>query len=233
MPFGNAQTLSDDEVYAIVAYILYSNELVDEEFVLSNETFLDVELPNAGGFIVDDRGETEYEDWTREPCMRNCKENVEITMRARVLDVTPQEDAAVTPAASPETDDTVEDAALAVEAPEPDGDEAEADPALIASGEKVFKKCKACHQVGEDAKNRVGPLLNGVIGQAVAANEDFKYSNALKALAESGAVWDEATLADFLSDPKGFAKGTRMSFKGLSKPDDIAAVAAYLGTFDD
>ena len=60
MPYGNAGTLSDDETYAIVAYILYSNDLIDDDFVLSNETFFDVEMPNADGFIVDDRAETEY-----------------------------------------------------------------------------------------------------------------------------------------------------------------------------
>jgi cytochrome c len=88
MPFGNAQSLEPDEVYAIVAYILYSNNLVDEDFVLSNETFLDVEMPNANGFIIDDRTTTEAH-FVTEPCMENCKEEVEITMRARVLDVTP------------------------------------------------------------------------------------------------------------------------------------------------
>ena len=92
MPFGNAQSLKADEVYAIVAYILYSNDLVDEDFVLSNETFADVVLPNHGGFILDDRLETEHSKWVGEPCMENCKEDVKVTMRAMVLDVTPDED---------------------------------------------------------------------------------------------------------------------------------------------
>lgn len=90
MPFGGAQTLTDDEVYAIVAYILYSNDLVDDEFVLSHENFMDVEMPNAGGFIVDDREKSEAHFWNPNPCMENCKESVEITMRAAVLDVTPE-----------------------------------------------------------------------------------------------------------------------------------------------
>ena len=92
MPFGGAQVLSADETYAIVAYILYSNYLVDDEFVLSNENFLEVEMPNADGFIVDDREETEYSKWRTEPCMTNCKDDVKITMRATVLDVTPDEE---------------------------------------------------------------------------------------------------------------------------------------------
>lgn len=91
MPFGGAQTLAPDDVYAIVAYILYSNDLVDEDFVLSNENFLEVEMPNANGFIIDDRDTVEVPVFTREPCMSNCKDSVEITMRATVLDVTPDE----------------------------------------------------------------------------------------------------------------------------------------------
>ncbi|MFP7675357.1 c-type cytochrome [Marivita sp. S0852] len=91
MPYGSAQILSDDEVYAIVAYILYSNFLVEDDFVLSNENFLEVEMPNADGFIVDDRAETEYPMWRTEPCMENCKDSVEITMRSSVLNVTPED----------------------------------------------------------------------------------------------------------------------------------------------
>ena len=89
MPFGDAQTLSVDDTYAIVAYILYSNTIVEDDFVLSNENFLEVEMPNKDGFIVDDREATEYPVFTNR-CMENCKENVEITMRAMVLDVTPE-----------------------------------------------------------------------------------------------------------------------------------------------
>ena len=65
-----------------------------DDFELSNENFLEVEMYNTDGFIVDDRAETEYPIWTAEPCMENCKESVEITMRASVLDVTPEEEGA-------------------------------------------------------------------------------------------------------------------------------------------
>ena len=107
MPYGNAGTLSDDEVYAIVAYILYSNDLIEEDFVLSNENFMEFEMPNAGGFIVDNRAETEYAIWSGEPCMTACKDSVAITMRALVLDVTPELDGntattAVSATAAPE-----------------------------------------------------------------------------------------------------------------------------------
>lgn len=90
MPFGNAQILTADDTYAIVAYLLYSNDLVDEDFVLSKDNFLQVEMPNADGFIVDDREKVEYPKFSaEEACMANCKDTVEITMRASVLDVTP------------------------------------------------------------------------------------------------------------------------------------------------
>ena len=77
----------------MLAYILYSNDIIDdEEFVLSNENFLDVEMPNANGFIIDDRDATEYPFFRENPCMQDCKLTVEVTMRARVLDVTPEDD---------------------------------------------------------------------------------------------------------------------------------------------
>lgn len=227
MPFGDAQSLTPDEVYAIVAYILYSNDLVDDEFVLSDETFLEVELPNADGFILDDRLEAEKHFWNPEPCMENCKENVEITMRALVLDVTPEEESAEAPAgAAPAQEATAEEA---VE--EPVETAAVLDPELVAKGEKTFKKCKACHQVGEGAKSKTGPILNGIVGAPAGHEEGFRYSKAMKAAAEGGLVWDEAELAAFLAKPKKYMKGTKMSFAGLKKDSDIEAVIAYLQSY--
>ncbi|WP_371224715.1 c-type cytochrome [Roseovarius sp. 2305UL8-3] len=227
MPFGGAQTLETDEVYAIVAYILYSNDLVDEDFVLSNENFTDVVLPNAEGFIVDDRLEAESHFWNAEPCMENCKDSVEITMRAMVLDVTPEEEAsAAEPAA---TEDVVEVAAVAEEEPAVAALDAE----LIAAGEKVFKKCKACHQIGEDATNKVGPILTGIVGGAAGGVEGFKYSKVLTQMAEDGLVWDEESLTAFLAKPRDFMKGTKMSFAGLKKDEDLSAIIAYLSSYGD
>ena len=77
MPYGNAQSLSADEVYGITAYILYSEGLVDYDFVLSNENFTEVRLPNEDGFYVDDRVETEFPVFTAEPCMTDCKAEVD------------------------------------------------------------------------------------------------------------------------------------------------------------
>ena len=233
MPYGSAQTLSDDDVYAIVAYILYSNFLVEDDFVLSNENFLEVGMPNANGFIVDDRAESEYPMWRTEPCMENCKDSVEITMRASVLNVTPEDEAAETAeevieaaAVASETEAEPEVAAAVAEA-EPAADAV--DPALVAAGEKVFGKCKACHQVGDSAKNRVGPILNGIVGADIASVDGFKYSKTLEGM---DGAWTADSLAAFLEDPRGFAKGTKMSFAGLKSAEDIAAVTAYLASFE-
>lgn len=93
MPFGAAQTLTPDEVYAVSAYVLYLNDVVtDEEFELSKESFSEVEMPNAEGFVEDPRPDTAtLADGP--PCMTACKPSVEITMRAMVLDVTPDSEA--------------------------------------------------------------------------------------------------------------------------------------------
>ncbi|RXV66926.1 cytochrome c family protein [Roseovarius sp. A46] len=115
--------------------------------------------------------------------------------------------------------------ALAVAAPA----WAEGDP---EAGEKVFRKCKACHMVGEGAKNRVGPVLNGVVGGPVASVEGFKYSDVFQEMAAEDAVWTEEELAAFLDSPRKYAKGTKMAFPGLRKEEEIADVIAYLATFE-
>jgi len=228
MPYGNAGTLTADETYAIVAYILYSNDLIEDDFVLSKDTFLDVEMPNADGFILDNRMETEVAIWSGEPCMTDCKDSVEVTMRALVLDVTPEEE--TTQAAAEEPAAAAEPVAAEPQ-PAPEPEVAAVDPALIAAGEKVFRKCKACHQVGDGAKNRSGPILNGVVGAAAGHIDGFKYSKALIEKAEEGLVWNDETLAAFLAGPKKYIKKTKMGFAGLKKDADIEAVIAYLATF--
>jgi cytochrome c len=100
------------------------------------------------------------------------------------------------------------------------------------AGEKVFKKCKACHEVGEDAKNKVGPSLNGIVGAAAGQNADFKYSDALMEKAGEGLVWDEANLTAFLTKPKDFLPKTKMSFAGLRKEQEIMDVIAYMASFE-
>ena len=75
------------------------------------------------------------------------------------------------------------------------------------AGAKVFKKCKACHKVGDKAKNGTGPLLNGVYNAAGGQVEKFKYSKALKTAVEGGLIWDDANLRAFLTKPKGLYEG--------------------------
>ena len=104
---------------------------------------------------------------------------------------------------------------------------------LIKAGEKVFKKCKACHKVGEGAKNGSGPHLNGLIGRTMGSVEGFKYSKVFTAAQEEGRIWDEAELAAFLAKPKAYMKGTKMAFSGLKKEADLTAIAAYLKSFGE
>lgn len=93
-----------------------------------------------------------------------------------------------------------------------------------AKGEKVFRKCKACHTATED-KNKVGPSLMNVVGRKAGTHEGFKYSSAM---VDSGLTWDEATLDKFLTKPKDVIAGTKMIFGGLKKDEDRADVIAYL-----
>ena len=90
MPFGDAQSLTHDEVYAITAYILNLNDIVDEKFVLSKKNFTSIRMPNENNFIKDERPDTSrIQD--KEPCMKDCKKQVKVIMRARILDVTPED----------------------------------------------------------------------------------------------------------------------------------------------
>jgi len=100
-----------------------------------------------------------------------------------------------------------------------------------AMGEKVFKKCAACHAVGDGAKNKVGPQLNEVFGRAAGSLDDYKYSKAMIQAGEKGLAWDEATMATYLTKPRDMIKGTKMAFAGLRKQEDLDNVIAYLATF--
>jgi len=101
-----------------------------------------------------------------------------------------------------------------------------------AAGEKVFKKCKACHAVGDNAKNKVGPMLNGIVDNEIASVEGFKYSKAFKAKKDEGMVWTQDMLVAYLTKPKTFIPGTKMSFAGLKKEKQRADIIAYLMTFE-
>jgi len=99
-----------------------------------------------------------------------------------------------------------------------------------AAGEKVFRKCKACHTVEEDGPNRVGPNLYGIVGASVAAVDGFRYSGALT---DHGGDWTPDRLATFLANPRKAVPGTKMSFAGLRKSEDQADVIAYLASLSD
>jgi cytochrome c len=97
------------------------------------------------------------------------------------------------------------------------------------AGEKVFAKCKACHQIGPTAKNGVGPILNGVVGRKAGIIEGYNYSDANKS---SGITWDEATLKEYLTNPRAKVPGTKMIFPGLPAEQDRDNVIAFLKQFD-
>ena len=94
----------------------------------------------------------------------------------------------------------------------------------VAKGEKVFGKCKTCHEIGSD-RNKVGPTLHGVIGRKAGTVPGFKYS---PAMADSGVTWDAATLAEYVAKPKEFIAGNKMAFVGLKKEDEIQDLVAYI-----
>lgn len=95
-----------------------------------------------------------------------------------------------------------------------------------ANGKKVFRKCQACHSL-EAGKNRVGPSLFGIVGRDAAAVEGFKYSSAMS---ESGIVWTEPVLDEYLANPRSYVKGSRMAFPGLPDAQDRADLISYLKT---
>ncbi len=100
-----------------------------------------------------------------------------------------------------------------------------------AAGEKLFKKCVICHNPNKDGKRKIGPNLWDLVAGPVAAAEGFAYSNALKE--KSGETWSYDNLDAFLKRPKDWAPGTKMSFAGIKKPEQRAAVIAYLRSLSD
>ncbi len=98
-----------------------------------------------------------------------------------------------------------------------------------AAGEKVFTQCKACHQVGESARNAVGPVLNGLFGRHSGSVEGYTYSAANK---NSGITWDEPTFREYIQNPRAKIPGTKMVYAGLKDEKRINDLIAYLKQFD-
>lgn len=228
MPFGDAQSLTDDETYALTAYLLFMNDIVDEDFAITQDNIGKIEMPNETNFFMDPRPDAQPA--SGEPCMKDCKSEIKVVGRATALDVTPETGGA----------DLGEDGGGQAATPEPESEPKKQEVAAAsdgdpAAGKSVFNKCKACH-VLDSPKNRVGPSLHGVFGRTAASFDGFKYSKDFKAVGDAGLVWDEATMAKFLADPKGYLgsvigkekASTRMAFAGLRKKEDVRDLIAYM-----
>ena len=98
----------------------------------------------------------------------------------------------------------------------------------IAAGEKSFNKCRVCHQVGETAKNGVGPVLNGLFGRKAGSAAGYKFSDAN---VRSGITWDEAIFTDYIKNPKAKIPGTKMSFAGIKNEQEIKDLVTFIKQF--
>jgi cytochrome c len=99
----------------------------------------------------------------------------------------------------------------------------------VATGENSFKKCVACHSIGEGAKNKVGPELNGLDGRHSGSAPDYSYSDANK---NSGVTWNKDQFLEYIKDPKAKIPGTKMAFAGIKNEKEAGDLWAYLSQFD-
>ncbi len=98
-----------------------------------------------------------------------------------------------------------------------------------AAGKTSFNKCLACHAIGEGAKNKVGPVLNGLDGRKSGTFEGYSYTDANK---NSGITWNEATFKEYIKDPKAKIPGTKMAFAGIKNEKEINDLWTYVSSFD-
>ena len=224
MPFGEAQTLTNDEVYALTAFLLNMNDVVDSSFVLDASNIGKIEMPNAKNFFDDPRPDGQTAK-VAALCMKDCKPEVKVIGRAKVIDVTPDKGGVAAKAA----------AEAAVKA-EPTQVAASAAPAGDPeAGKKVFRKCAACHVI-DSAANKMGPSLKGILGRTAGSVDGFRYSKAFQAANDKGLKWTDDALKAFVVDPKDFVKDrigadkgrTRMAFPGLRKEQDVEDLLAFM-----
>jgi len=145
--------------------------------------------------------------------------------------------------AEPQEDTAAEDPVAEATEPQADtsdtgGEGAETLQATIAmgdpaAGESLFRQCSACHMIGENASNRLGPALTGVVGRLAGSVEGFRYSSAMEAKGEEGMIWTGPVLRDYLEDPRSYVPGTRMAYNGLRDEQDRNDLVSYLATFSE
>ncbi|WP_029583271.1 cytochrome c-550 CycA [Bradyrhizobium sp. URHD0069] len=99
----------------------------------------------------------------------------------------------------------------------------------VAAGKTSFNKCLACHAVGEGAKNKIGPVLNGLDGRKAGTVEGYSYSEANK---NSGITWNEAEFKEYIKDPKAKIPGTKMAFAGVKNEKEVNDLWAFLAQYD-
>jgi cytochrome c len=99
----------------------------------------------------------------------------------------------------------------------------------VEKGEHSFNKCLPCHSIGDDAQNKIGPELNGIDGRHSGTVPNFSYSDANKG---SGIVWNEQTFKQYIKDPRAMVPGTKMIFAGISNPQEVNDLWAYVSQFD-
>jgi cytochrome c len=99
----------------------------------------------------------------------------------------------------------------------------------VAAGKSSFNKCLACHSIGENAKNKVGPELNGLNGRKSGTAPGYSYTDANK---NSGITWDEANFKEYIKDPKAKIPGTKMAFAGIKKETEVNDLWAFISQFD-
>ena len=99
----------------------------------------------------------------------------------------------------------------------------------VDAGKTSFNKCRACHDIGEGAKNKVGPVLNGLEGRKSGSIEGYSYSDANK---NSGITWSKETFLEYIRDPKAKIPGTKMVFAGIKNENEANNLWAYLASFD-
>jgi len=99
------------------------------------------------------------------------------------------------------------------------------------NGAEVFKRCRACHEVGDKAKNKVGPILNGIVGRKAGTIEGFNYSDANKKAGADGWVWTEEKMMEYLLNPRAAMPGNKMAYAGLKDEQDRKDLIAYLKKF--